>query len=273
MVVSIGLNRDLFVQIRPKNMEIISPCEFLQWDTDFFCHKIARVVGHRLDPHRIKDILKWCRAQEIECLYFLADSNHPLTVRLAEDYGFRQVDIRVTLQCDIKSRRVRYENNRAKASNIRTALSRDIPILQAIARNSHTDTRFYSDPCFSRESCEELYGTWIKRSCEGYADVVLVAEMDGQPIGYVSCNLPTNSSYGQIGLLGVESEARGLGVGWALVEQSLRWFTEHNVDEVRVVTQGRNIPSQRVYQRCGFLTHTVNLWYHKWMLCLVEERS
>ena len=33
---------------------------------------------------------------------------------------------------------------------------------------------------------------------------------------------------------------------------------------MKVVTQGRNIAGQRLYQRCGFLTRSVELWYHKW---------
>jgi hypothetical protein len=33
---------------------------------------------------------------------------------------------------------------------------------------------------------------------------------------------------------------------------------------VKTVTQGRNIPAQRTYQRCGFQTAAVQLWYHRW---------
>ncbi|MCK5641059.1 MAG: GNAT family N-acetyltransferase, partial [Gammaproteobacteria bacterium] len=241
-------------------------CEFLLWDSEFFGHKIARVVGHRLDLQTVDAILKWCEAQDIECLYFLADADNPPTVRLAEDHGFRQVDIRVTLACDIGGRRVLHKDGSEKGINVRSALSKDIPVLQAIAHSSHRDTRFFSDPCFPRESCEALYETWIKNSCEGYADVVLLAEIGKQPVGYVSCHLPGSTPHGRIGLVGVATQARGQGIGRMLVEHSLQWFAEQEVNSVTVVTQGRNVESQRLYQRCGFLSHSVQLWYHKWML-------
>jgi ribosomal protein S18 acetylase RimI-like enzyme len=31
-----------------------------------------------------------------------------------------------------------------------------------------------------------------------------------------------------------------------------------------VVTQGRNIASQRLYQKHGFVTQSIQLWYHRW---------
>ena len=43
-------------------------------------------------------------------------------------------------------------------------------------RDSHRDSRFYYDPGFPNQRCDELYETWIDRSCHGYADTVLVAE-------------------------------------------------------------------------------------------------
>ncbi len=43
-----------------------------------------------------------------------------------------------------------------------------------------------------------------------------------------------------------------------------RWLSDLDFDRVNVVTQGKNIPAQRAYQRCGFITRSVELWFHKW---------
>jgi dTDP-4-amino-4,6-dideoxy-D-galactose acyltransferase len=253
-------------------MEIVEPCEFLPWDTNFFGRRIARVREHRLDPHRTKEILEWCRVQSIECLYFLADSDHAETVRLAENHGFRFVDIRVTLQQSIRGQQSAPKDHRADAAAmIRLARASDIPFLQAIARNCHSDSRFYYDPGFPTASCEALYETWIKRSCEDYADAVLVAELDDQPVGYVSCHLRADPPHGQIGLVGLAEQARGHGLGQILVNRSLDWFAQHNISQVSVVTQGRNVAAQRLYQRCGFLIQSVQLWFHRWAKDSVSE--
>ncbi len=238
-------------------------CQFLRWDTEFFGYRIARVVGHCLDRERVKAILQWCEDHAIECLYFLADPGDPETVSLAEEYGFHLVDVRVTLQCDLGD----WEpcDGPQSVVQVRRARPGDDPILQAIARTAYHDSRFYFDLGFSRESCAALYETWIRQDCEGEADVVLVAEVDGRPVGYVTCHLDDDRVHGRIGLLGVAEEVRDRGVGHTLVCQALRWFQEQDVRTVSVTTQGRNVAAQRLYQQCGFLTESVYIWYHKWM--------
>ena len=79
------------------------PCVFLQWDTDFFGFKVARVNGHNLDVEKIKDIYRWCEDYEIECLYFLAGSDDPKTIRCAEDHNFRLVEVRVNMDSSLKN--------------------------------------------------------------------------------------------------------------------------------------------------------------------------
>jgi dTDP-4-amino-4,6-dideoxy-D-galactose acyltransferase len=189
-------------------MQTAEPCEFLPWDTSFFGLRIARVVGHRFDPQRVEAVLEWCTTHEIEYLHFLATLDHQETIRLAEDHGFRLVDVRVTLQCSIGDRAPRHGSARPRGGPVRPSRPRDIPILQKIARTSYGDSRFCFDPCFPVESCDALYDTRIKRGCEGYADAVLVAEMDARPAGYVSCHLLDDEPRGQIGLVGVASQAR-----------------------------------------------------------------
>ena len=109
-----------------------------------------------------------------------------------------------------------------------------------------------------------LYETWIRRSCEGYADAVLVAETGGGPAGYITCHLSGSPPAGSIGLVGVGGDARGAGTGTTLVGAAIEWFQGRGVQEVSVVTQGRNLAAQRLYQRAGFRIQAVELWYHKW---------
>ncbi len=238
-----------------------SSCEFLEWDSQFFEQRIARVRPSRLAEGNLSQINSWCYQNQIACLYFLADSADATTHRLASENGFHLVDIRLTLD------RPATLNHQSKESSgvMRTALERDIPALRAIARASHHDSRFYWDGHFPRSACDALYEVWIERSCRGWADTVLVAEDGGAPVGYLSCHLASPEA-GKIGLMGVAAQAQGKGLGPDLVHAALRWFHGRGVETVSVVTQGRNVRAQRLYQRCGFLTRSVELWFHKWFV-------
>ena len=236
-------------------------CHYLDWDSSFFGYRIARVAGSRLDEQSTNEILVWCTARRIECLYLLADADDDTTVRLAEKHQFHLVDIRTTLEKRLD--RTLPEGSESCPAEVRVYTAADIPALQKIARVSYHHTRFYYDCRFPSHLADAMYETWIEKSCNGYAETVLVADVDGQPAGYISCHL-SDKSTGQIGLVGVSGEWNGLGVGQTLVNESLRWFAARAIKRVRVVTQGRNSKAQRLYQRSGFVTETLHLWYHRW---------
>jgi dTDP-4-amino-4,6-dideoxy-D-galactose acyltransferase len=235
-------------------------CEYLDWDSEFFGRRIARVVVPCLTEKSIADIDSWCSTHGIECLYFLVDSTDQRTGRVAQENGFRFVDVRVTLD---RSTKVSGPGDSAAGTTIRNAVEADIDALKAIARRSHRDTRFYYDGNFPVRRCDELYETWIEKSCRGWAKNVLVATNHGEIEGYISCHVPGAGS-GQVGLVGVSEKAQGRGVGTALLVNAIRWFSEEGVGAVRVVTQGRNVRAQRLYQKCGFTTWLVELWFHRW---------
>jgi dTDP-4-amino-4,6-dideoxy-D-galactose acyltransferase len=235
-------------------------CDFLEWDSQFFGLRIGRLNPKRITSQLLSAALEWVQAQAIDCLYFLAAAEDPQTIALAEAAGFRLKDIRITLEHSLRA----VAPPVADASEqIRAARPEDIPALRSIARVSHRIGRFYGDPRFPECRCEELYETWIEKSCCGYADVVLVAEQNGQPLGYVSCHLSPERR-GSIGLIAVDSKVRGRGIGERLVQASLRHFREKGMDRAAVVTQGSNIASQRLYQASRFRTQSVELWYHLW---------
>ena len=231
-------------------------CTYLDWDSEFFGVRIARYNGSRLSAERMPEAVGWCQSHQIDCLYFLADSGGRETVGLAEAHGFQLVDIRMTFRRSVPG-------EPEPPAAVREFRAADAARLQSIARVSHKDSRFYYDGHFPESRCGKFYETWIERSCGGWADAVLVAETDGFAAGYVTCHL-TPAGVGSIGLLAVAPECRGRCLGEQLTKAALAHFRAKGMQEVTVVTQGRNVRSQRLYQRCGFVTESVELWYHKW---------
>jgi len=234
-----------------------APCRFLDWDSKFFGCRVARANGNRLTPASLRQVQSWCDAQRIDCLYFLADPADAETVNLAENAGFHFVDVRVTL-----GREVTGPSPNLGSAPVRPFQPSDLPGLRAIARASHRDSRFYYDKNFPDSLCDSLYETWIENSTRGYAQAVLVGEHQSLPAGYITCHF--SGRIGGIGLFAVAQEAQGRGLGQQLVLAALRWFEQQGASEVTVVTQGRNVRGQRRYQKCGFSTRSVELWYHYW---------
>jgi dTDP-4-amino-4,6-dideoxy-D-galactose acyltransferase len=237
-------------------------CRLLDWDSEFFGRRIAQVSGHRLDAALADDILAWAKRHAVECLYFLADADDPATGRVAEERGFRQVDVRVTLERRLDGLLAPADD--ASHGLVRPAVANDRPALRALARVSHRDSRFYHDPGFPAARCDDLYETWIDKSVSGYAERVLVVDHDETAVGYVSCHF-SDADNASIGLFAVSPAHQGRGAGRALLAAALRWFAEHGRRRVTVVTQGRNARAQRLYEGGGFTRHAVQLWYHRWL--------
>ncbi len=249
-------------------------CEFLEWDTGYFGFRIGRVKDHHLTGRSARDILEWVKINSIDCLYFLAEFDDPETIRLAHIHGFQLVDIRVTLEYNLKNIK-RYAGKTLDLSDkviIQQVQSEDIPPLKLIAETSYGDTRFHFDRRFPKDKSDGLYEIWIEKSCTGYADHVLVAKVDAQVVGYIACKI-LGDRKGQISLIAVSEKARGQGVGKSLINSSLDWFVAQGIDVAEVATQGRNIRGQRLYQGCGFLTQSVRLWYHRWTAILENQAS
>lgn len=237
-------------------------CRLLEWDTGFFGFRIGRVEQTRLTETDLERILSWSERERITCLYFEAAADDPVTIQLAERAGFHLVDVRMELElCPLH---VRPELEETASLSCRAAINTDVPRLQEIARTAFTDTRYYFDERFPRERCAALYSTWVERSCCGdLATSVRVAEESGQPIGFLTCQMDAHAG-GRIGLFGIEASAIGRGIGSALLADSLRWFATQETERVATTTQGRNTRAQRLYQRAGFTTARVSLFYHLW---------
>ncbi|HVP22074.1 MAG TPA: GNAT family N-acetyltransferase [Anaerolineaceae bacterium] len=241
-------------------MDATAPCKYLEWDSEFFQRRIGRLTESRLTTDVMTRVNEWAARERIDCLYFLADVNEVNSIRLAEDNGFHCVDIRVTLEHRIDPGSTA---NNQFAENVRLVKPEDQPVLSAISRNNYLNSRFYADPNFPARRVDDMYEVWTQNSINGQAGAVLVAEFDKRPVGYITCLL-LNDGSGNIGLVAVDPNYQGKSIGRALMESSLAWFRSKKVSSVSIVTQGSNIRAQRLNQKCGFYTKSMQIWFHRW---------
>jgi GNAT superfamily N-acetyltransferase len=231
-------------------------CSVLSWDSDFWGRAIGRVDDGPLDQERLRAVDAWAADNAIDCLFYLAASDDIPSVHVAEGGGFRCMDARIDFEC--RTRRV------DPPPRVRSGRPDDVDPLREIARRSHDITRFYADPGFPDERCGELYDLWLVNSFHGFADEVLVLEVDGRAAGYVTCHAKGDT--GSIGLIGVEAAERGRGLGRTLVLGAIDWSAKRGLERMTVATQGRNLAAQRAFEAGGFRTESVGLWFHKWYL-------
>ena len=235
-------------------------CTYLDWDSQFFGKRVARLNRSRFDEPTLSEALRWCADKRIDCLYFLADPDDGETRSVADQNSFLEVDMRLTLARPITPQD--QESELSADSRVRLARESDLPRLRRLARTLHHDSRFYFDQRFERFKCDLLYETWIEKSCRDLAHAVFVPDVDGEAVGYITCGASGHET--QIGLLGVAETHTRTGLGKALVQRFLSWSAQQGVQRATIVTQARNTAAQNLYQSCGFLPATLQRWYHRW---------
>jgi len=231
----------------------------LEWDSNFFGKRVARVNGNTLTPARIKEIDHWSHQNQIDCLYFLASPDDDTTVVCAEQNGYHLVDLRVSLSANLRS----ISFSEEQSSSIRFAGEKDIPALQAIAGLNHTNSRFFTDTHFDRDKCRKMYEIWIEKCVIAPPSRVFVWDDNGKAVAYVTANLELDNT-GDIALVGLAPEWQGQGIGKQLIDAALAYFSFNQALTVSTATQGRNIHAIKLYQKCGFSIQSIEIWYHKW---------
>ncbi|CAN5452111.1 hypothetical protein BH09PLA1_BH09PLA1_19030 [soil metagenome] len=223
--------------------------QFLQWDSDHFGVRIARIDAPTTTPEW-EAVDAWAAANAIDCIYVFANGKDQAAIRLAEEHAARCVDERIILEAVV--------SDASMPNDVREAVDLDLPALEAIAVRAFTDSRFHRDPHFSPVLCDSLFRLWIRKSVRGYARAVLVTGAPGAPVAFVTCRDE------KIDLLAVTESARGKGIGERLTNAAKGWFASQRVRRVSVLARARNDPAIRLYKRCGFVPAMSEFVFHRW---------
>jgi len=237
--------------------------ERLAWDSEFFGRAIGRARTGTLDQSSAAQLVGEATEAGLECVYFFAASDDFASVVAAEERGFHLVDVRIVLERAADLAIAARGDETVFA--IEAARAEELPRLEEIAAQIARLSRYAADPRFSMADTERLYRAWIDNAYRGYADAVLVAreETGGAALGFMCPKM--HGELCDVQLLGVAAEQRQRKVGRALIEAGIGWAREHGASRLQVVTQGRNVAAQRLYQQLAFLTTEVKLCYHLWL--------
>jgi len=149
---------------------------------------------------------------------------------------------------------------------VRPARPEDTPALGrmggALVRQHHG---FDAQRFFLPEDVEAGYRWWLGKELKAKEAVVLVAERDGEVLGYVYGRVEARDwatlrdSHGGLHDIWVEESARGSGAGTQLAEALLRRFSELGVPRVILMSAAKNEAAHRFFARLGWRTTMVEM--------------
>lgn len=180
------------------------------------------------------------------------DADDQGAARELSDAGFKAIETLVTLQRPLSG-------SLPVPDGVRLAIGEDTDACLAIARRAFVHDRFHADARVPDAGADLLKETWVRNSLSGRADAVLVAQVDGQVAGFVTCMV--NSDAAVIDLIAVGPSCQGQGIGTRLVQGALAHYTGRKA-LMRVGTQDTNTHSLALYEGQGFTRAHAQVTYH-----------
>lgn len=231
--------------------------EWLNWDSNFFGLQVCKVKEAYSINNELSEILKYASSQKIDLIYH--SGLKPLTnlENVSELYKIKLVDKKTT-----------YLKNAISSSIDNPTISsyrNDFPddnLLQ-LAVESGKYSRFNIDDKITSAKFQDLYHLLMINSVnKKIAREVLVYEQNNNIVGFVT--LADKNIKGDIGILAVDPNYRGQGIGKSLMCAAENWFFDNKYHAIQVVTQADNIPACRLYESCGYSVEKSEYYYHIW---------
>ena len=212
----------------------------------------------------LPDLLTYCRDNRATLLIARCRTSELSAVQAMENEGFVLTDTLVYYQRDLAKSPSLPDTGPAV---IRPAKKGEEHAVRAVAAEAFKGYfgHYHADERLDSAECDEIYPDWAFRSCvsRDVADEVLVAELDGSVVGFVTLRL-NSSEEGECVLSGISPRAQRLGIYRSHMIQSMNWCLQKGAAHMVVSTQITNIVVQKVWVRLGF--EPSHAWYtlHKW---------
>ena len=123
---------------------------------------------------------------------------------------------------------------------------------------------YHADPRLADLDCVEAYASWAHRCATGEAaDDLVVAEVEDRVVGFQAHRSP-EPGVGQLLLVCVAPQARGLGLYRALGAYAQRWSAAQGHSQLWATCHQANLASHRVFIGLGLRPARVESTFHGW---------
>lgn len=230
----------------------------LPWDSEFFKFKVGKIEGDVLTEADIVSIDSIIKKSETRLTYF----GTPLKIEseLIDKSVFNWI------LADRKRVYSKALNNVTPIHSSIITYNDDMDFrekLLALSIQSGVYSRFNTDQNIGRSNFEKMYHLWMENSLnKKIAFEVLLFIEDNQPSGFVT--LGEKNGRADIGIIAVDDQFRGKGIGKELMHAAEAWFLNRGYNEIQVVTQGNNKPACGLYERLGYQIESETYFYHIW---------
>jgi ribosomal protein S18 acetylase RimI-like enzyme len=176
-----------------------------------------------------------------------------------EQAGFRTIDVNVTFRREPGDLGGDADGANGAVTRVRDAAPADRDAVVGIAERDYTVSRFHLDPQIPDRVAGAIKRDWADNFFHGArGDQLLVAEANGEVIGFLLGLDATGMSI--IDLVAVATEARGRGAGRTLVAG----LVQSRPDRAVVAgTQVANVGALRFYERLGFTVQQTQFVLHR----------
>lgn len=140
-------------------------------------------------------------------------------------------------------------------TSVRTFKPEEWPIYKALRLRSLEDSpsTFGSTLDLELQRTDAAWIEQLQRAVSSGQDCALIAEADGTPSGLVWAKADASDpSTVNLFQMWVAPEARGRGVGGALLQAAINWATKHGAHFAKLGVASGDTSAVRLYQRAGF---------------------
>ncbi len=266
-----------------KIVGVITFCE-LPWDSKLFNRKMGS-IKHLIVSAEYNEILKtsnalisetiqWAKEKKYEFILRKINTDDVTSIRALETNGFKLVDTLLDYVYDPYKKPFTNLTQPVltAGASIRLATFEDETELISIAHQAFKNHfgRYHSDENIPRDDANKVYEEWITSSLKGYADFIIVLEIDGKIAAYSIWRNPTdeelkeNLPIGHYSLGAVHPDFYGMGLFYAITYEGMRRLVT-KVKCIEGPTHVNNYPVQRGYAKLGWQIFDAHHSFHRWL--------